>query len=80
MLHSHTEADNQLFCADYRADAEQFAAAGKDHVIRLYDEATKTLIQEMSGGIGAVRPGHSNRVFSLKYFPADQNVLLSGGW
>jgi COMPASS component SWD3 len=34
----------------------------------------------MEGGLGSSRPGHSNRVFSLKYFPSDENILLSGGW
>ncbi len=79
-LHTQKEEKNQLFCADYRSDAEQFAAAGKDYVVRLYDEATKTVIQEMSGGIGSVKQGHSNRVFSLKFNPLDENLLLSGGW
>jgi COMPASS component SWD3 len=51
LLHSHREENNQLFCADFKSNAEQFAAAGKDHVIRIYDEATKTLIQEMDGGL-----------------------------
>lgn len=80
LLHSHKEENNQLFCADFKSNAEQFAAAGKDHVIRIYDEATKTLIQEMDGGIGSIRPGHSNRVFSIKFNPEDENILLSGGW
>ncbi len=80
ILHTHREENNQLFCADYTSNAEGFAAAGKDHVIRIYDESTKALVQEMSGGLGSVRPGHSNRVFSVKFDPLDNNILLSGGW
>lgn len=25
-------------------------------------------------------PGHSSRIFSVKFHPQDQNVLLSAGW
>lgn len=25
-------------------------------------------------------PGHSNRVFSVMYYPDDMNVILTGGW
>jgi COMPASS component SWD3 len=32
------------------------------------------------GRLGSVRPGHSNRVFSIKFNPDDENILLSGGW
>ena len=27
-----------------------------------------------------VTPGHSNRVFSLKYDPAHENIIVTGGW
>jgi WD40 repeat protein len=53
--------------------------------VRIYDEATKTMVTSMGGGLGAANyntssPGHSNRVFSLKFSPVDENVLFSGGW
>lgn len=72
--------DNQLFAVDYRHDGAHFATAGSDKAIRIYDEATKSLVSEISGGIPHVAVGHSNRVFSLKYLPENDNVLLSGGW
>jgi len=25
-------------------------------------------------------PGHSNRVFAVKYLASDPNILISGGW
>jgi len=25
-------------------------------------------------------PGHSNRIFCVKYHPKDSNMLVSGGW
>ena len=47
---------------------------------RLYDEATKTLVSKLVSSAYAAIPGHSNRIFSLKYLPDDPNVFLSGGW
>lgn len=49
---------------DYTHDATQFATAGKDRIVRVYDEKTKSLITEMEEG-QKDSPGHSNRVFSL---------------
>lgn len=79
-MHTMFEPHNQLFCAEYRKDGDLFATAGKDRKIRLYDEATKDLISELSSGIAHVTPGHSNRVFSLKFDPNDDNTIVSGGW
>lgn len=29
---------------------------------------------------GTLTAGHSNRVFSVKFFPEDDNTIVSGGW
>ena len=79
-LHQIRNDDNQLYCLDYRSDGAIFATAGKDQTVRVYDEATKTQISELKHGTSKVTPGHSNRVFSLKFYPIDPNVILSGGW
>lgn len=79
-LHEIAEPDNQLFCLDYIADGSQFATAGKKREIRVYDEATKKLTQVLTGGDSLNTPGHSNRVFSLKYHPTMRNVMVTGGW
>uniref|UniRef100_A0A7S2RM78 Anaphase-promoting complex subunit 4 WD40 domain-containing protein n=1 Tax=Mucochytrium quahogii TaxID=96639 RepID=A0A7S2RM78_9STRA len=79
-LHTIKDEHNQLYCVDYRPDGTIFATAGKDFTVRVYDEATKTLMTEMRSGIGHVTPGHSNRVFSLKFNPTDPNIMISGGW
>jgi WD40 repeat protein len=82
-LHTIEEKDNQVFALDYRDDGMMFATAGKDTVVRLYDEATKTETCAMKGtaGYGATQSsGHSNRIFSLKFSPDDPNILASGGW
>jgi len=79
-LHSITEKGNQLFCIDYVQDGSTFGTAGRDRVLRIYDEATKRLVQSLSGGDQVKTAGHSNRVFSLKFHPESPNVIVSGGW
>lgn len=41
-LHTIEEKDNQVFALDYRFDGAYFATVGKDPVVKVYDEATKT--------------------------------------
>lgn len=79
-LHTITEPGNSIFCIDYFSDGSAFATAGRDRLVRIYDEATKRLTQTLEGGEQAVTPGHSNRVFSLKYHPDQPNLILTGGW
>ena len=80
-LHTITEEDNQIYALDYRDDASLFATSGKDKAVRVYDEATKTVVTKLaSGWVGAPSAGHSNRVFSLKFVPDDPQLLLSAGW
>jgi WD40 repeat protein len=79
-LHEIQEPENQLFCLDYASDGTQFATAGKKREVRVYDEATKRLSQVLEGGDSVNTPGHSNRIFSLKYHPTMRNVVVTGGW
>jgi COMPASS component SWD3 len=81
-LHSFEDDHNQVYALDYNDEGTKFATAGKDTAIRVYDEATKTNISTMQGGVGySVKstPGHSNRIFSVKY-TTDENMIISGGW
>jgi WD40 repeat protein len=80
LLHQVTEEDNQIYCVDYRSDGALFCTAGKDYTLRVYDEATKSMVVGLSGGFGKATPGHSNRVFAVKFHPDDDNVILSAGW
>jgi COMPASS component SWD3 len=34
---------------------------------------------ELIGG-GTGEPGHSNRIFSVKFDKEEENLLISGGW
>lgn len=82
-LHSLLDEENQVYALDYNEEGSKFVTAGKDTTLRVYDEATKTVIVSMRGGMGystAVTPGHSNRVFSCKFYPEDDNIIVSGGW
>lgn len=83
-LHSMEEENkNQVYALDYDAEGARFVTAGKDTAVRVYDEATKSLIVTMQGGTGysvKTTPGHSNRIFSVKFLPSDENIIVSGGW
>ena len=75
--------ENQVYALDYNDEGSQFATGGKDKCVRIFDEATKSLVVKMHGGLGySVKntPGHSNRIFSVKFMPGDENTVVSGGW
>jgi WD40 repeat protein len=85
-LHEINDVNNPLLAVDYNPDGSKFATAGKDTCVRIYDEATKTEVCSMKGGMMSTQKpldvslGHSNRVFSVKFVPEDDNMLVSGGW
>lgn len=54
------------------------ATGGKDRYVRLYDEQTKSLIMKLKEN--KELPGHSNRIFCVKFDPAEPNRIISGGW
>ena len=71
---------NPLLCVDYKPDGTKFITGGTDCVIRVYDEEKRKdpLITLEGGGTG--EPGHSNRVFAVKFDKEDENLIISGGW
>jgi len=87
-LHTITEENNQVYALDYDVDGSHFATAGRDCHIRIYDEATKTVVTTLASSLDRVttgyqgethRSGHSNRIFGLR-FGAQPHAVLSGGW
>jgi WD40 repeat protein len=64
---------------DFSPDGKNFAVAGLDCHVYVYDEHTRTIVTTMRVG-GKNLPGHSNRIFCVKYHLQDPNILLSGGW
>lgn len=68
-LHSMKDVpDNNLYALDFKADGTQFAVAGLDTIVYVYDEQTKHRILEMKVG-GKNLPGHASRVFAVKFHP-----------
>ena len=66
-------------CLDSNPNGTAFASAGKDNIIRVYEEETKKMTHSLSA-IKWHKQGHNNRIFSVKFKKDDQNVLVSGGW
>ncbi|TNV77896.1 hypothetical protein FGO68_gene9685 [Halteria grandinella] len=70
-----------LNCVDVNRTLEKTAIAGNMAQIHVYDEMSENkdfLMTLKAGGVGL--PGHSKRIFSLKFDYGNENVLYSGGW
>ena len=79
-LHARCDdPENHLFCLDYNTDGTLLATGGKDTVVRVYDEVTKSIKLSVKGSTGS-HVGHSNRIFSVKFNPYNENMVVSGGW
>jgi len=78
--HNVGGGDAQVYSCDYAKDGDHFATGGRDGHVRLYDEATKALVSSLTAGKDKGTTGHSNRVYSVRWHPRDDNVLVSGGW
>uniref|UniRef100_A0A7S3NKS8 Anaphase-promoting complex subunit 4 WD40 domain-containing protein n=1 Tax=Aureoumbra lagunensis TaxID=44058 RepID=A0A7S3NKS8_9STRA len=82
-LNSYIDEENQIYALDYLPSGDRFAAAGKDPIIKIFDEDTRQLVSTLKGGFGfglKGEHGHSNRIFSLKFDSSDPNILASAGW
>ena len=80
LLYKTKEENNQVYSIDYSPDGMNFCSAGRDTKVRVYEEATKACLLTLGASEYKSTPGHSNRVFAVKYKPDDPNVILSGGW
>jgi COMPASS component SWD3 len=65
-LHQFQEVDNYIMSVDSHPRGVQFATAGKDCLIRLYD-SEKTTINSTLQGIDWAKSGHNNRLCCVKY-------------
>ena len=79
ILHTIKEKDNAINCVDYAADYRKFVTGGNDVTVRVYDEGMKTKVCEMSA-YKFEEPGHSGRIFCVKFNPENKNTVISGGW
>jgi WD40 repeat protein len=63
----HTfEEGNYIMAVDYTPNGSAFATAGKDNIIRIYDEESKKIKSQLTS-VKWHKQGHNNRVFSLKF-------------
>lgn len=70
---------SQLLSLDYSLDASQIVVGDQlGNISLISDEFQKELRQFKAASW--FNCGHSNRVFSVKFYPDDPNVFLSGGW
>ncbi len=70
---------SDLFCLDYSRDWTRLAAAGKRRSIRIYDDEKRSLAIKLRHKGQVVSPGHSNRIFSLKFDDTGKQ-LVSASW
>lgn len=73
------EEGNFIMALDYHPHGTSFASAGKDNIIRIYDEETKQVTQQLNA-IKWHKQGHNNRVFSVKFKRDEPDVIVTGGW
>jgi COMPASS component SWD3 len=86
MLHSYEEDGNIVYTLDYNGEGNKFITAGRDLAVRVYDDASRSLLTTMSKSDNGSNPdapmtmAHTNRIFSCKAVPGDDNVFMTGGW
>jgi COMPASS component SWD3 len=56
------------------------AVCGAEPELRIFDVETKKRTHFLDGKGGYDERGHSNRVFCVKFYKDDPNMLISGGW
>merc|ERR1712098_286686 len=71
---------SQTYALDYTQDGAMFVSAGLDRTLRVYDEATKRVVQQLTKGDDETTAGHSNRVFACKFDPTSPHLVASAGW
>ena len=72
------EGDPQINSIEYNDDCTLLAVGGANPKIRIYDTKTRKL-KHLLDGQGSLMPGHSNRVFCVR-FVKGQNIVISSGW
>ena len=73
--------DSTLNCVDFNCNGDFLAVAGNEAKIKIYDENSnsKDFVMTLKPQ-GKNFPGHSKRIFSLKFDNESPSLLYSGGW
>jgi WD40 repeat protein len=77
------QEENQIYALDLHPLGESFATAGQDKRIRIYDYAKLQEISKLEmtrDWDSPAVPGHTNRIFSILFHPANDHLLISAGW
>ncbi|XP_064608656.1 uncharacterized WD repeat-containing protein all2124-like [Liolophura sinensis] len=80
------EKGNEINCLDFSLDGFDFATAGKDLAVRLYDTKTLQMTKTYEGYNAKTVPdevqssANAMRVFALKYHPMNDDIFVTGGW
>lgn len=72
--------ESQLNAFDYSYNFAKQAVCGVHPSIRVYDLETSKRTHNLEGSHSVGDTGHTNRVFSVRFYPNDDNMLVSGGW
>jgi len=79
-----SEAGNETYSLDFSSKGSVFATAGRDSDIRIYETESNKLVRVYEGfRINRAEQNemaHAKRVFSLKFHPEHENVIVTGGW
>jgi len=81
LIHS-IKADKKrsdLFCIDYTRDSAKLAAAGRRRCIKIFDDEKQVLSSKLRNKGQVVNPGHSNRIFALRFDEAGKQIV-SASW
>jgi len=70
----------QPLTLDFNLAFDTLAVAGYSDQIRVYDVATKQLLNTLASSSSTSVNGHSSRVYCVKFDGAERNRLVSGGW
>jgi len=89
VLQSIEEQDNQIMAIDFTGDGMHVASVGKDACVRLYDTRNLKLTRRYAGthtldfdtiGNDLSVPGHSGKIFAVKFHPDNTNMLVTASW
>lgn len=70
---------SQILCSDYNQDSKILAYGMNTGKIGIWNDIMQK-DERMLDSSNWFNNGHSNRIFSIKFIPDDQNMLLSAGW
>ena len=80
-LRAFNQEKGGVYALDFSQHGDFLATGGQDHVLRVYDENSQSLVGEFRhGAVGEGIPSHFNRIWAIKFDPLDDKIIYSGGW